>query len=62
MYRIPGGRFSPQQTNADATASLGLLYDETYTGDGVKVIELLAGGPLLNATSKISKGHHHRKN
>ncbi len=51
-----GGRYAPQQTNADATASLGLLYDEMYTGDGVKVMELLPGGPLLNATSKISKG------
>jgi C-terminal processing protease CtpA/Prc len=51
-----GGRYSPQQTNADITASLGLLYDETYTGNGVKVMEMLAGGPLLNATSKIGKG------
>src|SRR5678816_4574548 len=29
-----GGRFAPQQQNTDATASLGLLYDETYDSDG----------------------------
>ena len=51
-----GGRYTPPQVNTDVTASLGLIYDETYTGEGLKVMELLAGGPLLNATSRISKG------
>ncbi len=51
-----GGRYAPPQVNTDATASLGLLYDETYDGDGVKVMEVLEGGPLLNAKSKIMKG------
>ena len=51
-----GGRFAREQQNTDVTASLGLLYDETYTGSGVKVVEVLEGGPLTNAVSKVSKG------
>lgn len=51
-----GGRYRPVQTNTDATASLGLLYDETYTGDGIKVMEVLEGGPFMNAKTKITKG------
>ncbi|MEJ7913282.1 MAG: S41 family peptidase [Chitinophagaceae bacterium] len=51
-----GGRYSPLQPNGDATASLGLLYDETYTGAGIKVMEVLEGGPFINARTKISKG------
>jgi tricorn protease len=55
-----GGRYSPAAAGGpqtgDATASLGLLYDETYSGDGLKVTEVLEGGPLLNAKTKIKKG------
>lgn len=41
---------------ADRTASLGLLYDMTYTGDGLKVDEIVAGGPFDNAKTRIVKG------
>ena len=51
-----GGRYSREQQNTDATASLGLLYDEMYDGDGVKVMEVLEGGPFINAKTKIKKG------
>ena len=51
-----GGRFSPQQQNTDATASLGMLYDESYDGKGLKVMEVLEGGPFTNAKTKIKKG------
>lgn len=51
-----GGRYAPQQQNTDATASLGLLYDETYEGAGLKVMEVLEGGPIMNAKTKIKKG------
>jgi len=55
-----GGRYSPAAAGGpqtgDATASLGLLYDETYDGDGLKVTEVLEGGPVLNAKTKIKKG------
>jgi Tol biopolymer transport system component len=51
-----GGRYTPPQQNTDATASLGMLYDETYEGDGLKVMEVLEGGPFVNAKTKIKKG------
>jgi C-terminal processing protease CtpA/Prc len=51
-----GGRYAAPQQNTDATASLGLLYDETYSGEGVKVMEVLEGGPFINARTKIKKG------
>lgn len=51
-----GGRYSRPEENSDITASLGLLYDETWAGDGVKVMEVIEGGPLLNAKTKIGQG------
>jgi tricorn protease len=51
-----GGRFAPPQLNTDATASLGLLYDEMFEGPGMKVMEVLTGGPFVNASTKIKKG------
>ena len=51
-----GGRYAPPQVNTDATASLGLLYDEMYKGEGIKVMEVLEGGPFTNAKTKIKKG------
>lgn len=51
-----GGRYSPPQINTDITASLGMLYDETYEGEGVKIMEVLLGGPLANAKTNIKKG------
>jgi tricorn protease len=51
-----GGRYSPIMQNPDATAALGLLYDETYTGNGLKVTEVIAGGPVAKAISNIKPG------
>ena len=51
-----GGRYSPRSDNGDMTASLGLLFDENYAGKGIKVTEVLSGGPLDNAKSKIKQG------
>lgn len=51
-----GGRYSPQPLNPDNTAALGLLYDEAYTGKGIKVMEVIAEGPADNAKSKIKPG------
>jgi len=43
--------------NSDATASLGLLYDYSYTGDGVKVADVIEGGPVDLAASSIKAGN-----
>jgi tricorn protease len=42
---------------ADQTATLGVFYDYAYTGNGVKVAEVIEGGPLDKANSKIRPGN-----
>lgn len=55
-----GGRYNPAAMGGpqtgDATASLGMLYDEMHEGAGLKVMEVLEGGPITNAKTKIRKG------
>lgn len=51
-----GGRYRPRASNPDRTAALGLLYDETYTGNGLKITEVIAGGPVDKATTKVKAG------
>ncbi|NML41979.1 peptidase S41 [Chitinophaga sp. G-6-1-13] len=51
-----GGRYSPMRPDGDATASLGLLFDERFTKDGLKVDEIIAGGPFDRAGSKMKAG------
>ena len=52
-----GGRYYPNTQDGDVTAALGLLYDETYTGNGLKIDEVIAGGPFDKAASKLKKGN-----
>lgn len=50
-----GGRYTrPSKQTDDVTAQLGLLYDMTYAGDGMKVAEVLKGGPFDRASSKVN--------
>ena len=52
-----GGRYSPMGTaNDDRTASLGLLYDMTYPGNGYKVEEVVAGSPFDRSDSYVVPG------
>lgn len=52
-----GGRYRGiSDSQADRTAQLGLLYDLKYTGDGLKVDEVLVGGPFDRADSKLTPG------
>ncbi|MBD5241756.1 MAG: peptidase S41 [Barnesiella sp.] len=50
-----GGRYYGPGAS-DATASLGLLYDWNFEGDGLKVSEVIAGGPFDRASSKVKAG------
>ena len=50
-----GGRHRPA-SNSIPTASLGLLFDMTYTGAGLKVEEVLKDGPFDHANIKVSQG------
>jgi len=51
-----GARFRVPQEGADETASLGLVFDPTHTGDGLKIAEVLKGGPCARAGSRIAAG------
>jgi len=50
-----GGRYYGPGAK-DATASLGLLYDLNYNGDGLKVSEIVEGGPFDRATTHMKAG------
>ena len=50
-----GGRYYPSG-NGDATMNLGLLYDYTYTGTGLKIDEVVAKGPFDRASSRVKAG------
>lgn len=50
-----GCRYSGSGT-PDATASLGLLYDLNYDGNGLRVAEVLKNGPFGRASSKMAPG------
>ena len=50
-----GGRYGGRSA-VQATAQLGLLYDLTYTGKGLKVAEVLKGGPFDHANLKLKAG------
>jgi len=51
-----GGRFRPTRPGADVTASLGFFPDPAHTGEGVKVLEVIEGGPLTKAGTKVAAG------
>ena len=42
--------------NCPETASLGAFFDNAYSGEGLKIEEILAKGPLTKADTKIRKG------
>ena len=50
-----GGRYYPNG-GSEATARLGLLFDWTYTGQGLKVDEVLAKGPFGRSKSQVRRG------
>lgn len=52
-----GCYYRPTSPTGDQTASLGLFYDDAFTGDGLKVAEVIAGGPLDKATARLRAGH-----
>jgi len=52
-----GASYRPNTPHTDVTGSLGLFYDDAFNGDGLKVAEVIAGGPLDKATSRLRAGH-----
>jgi Tol biopolymer transport system component/C-terminal processing protease CtpA/Prc len=51
-----GARYRNQAENGDRTACLGLFYDESHTGKGLKIAEVMAKGPAVKDDSKIKAG------
>ncbi|MBD5213491.1 MAG: peptidase S41 [Bacteroidales bacterium] len=52
-----GSRYRPGASKeADRTATLGLFYDMTYTGQGLKVEEIIKDGPFDRASSAMKPG------
>jgi len=51
-----GGRFNDDIKNGDATASLGIFMDYEHKGNGIKIAEVIKGGPLDKANFKLKPG------
>jgi tricorn protease len=48
-----GSGHRPDRSDADRTASLGFFPDPAWNGDGIRILEILTGGPLEKADSRI---------
>lgn len=51
-----GARFSSNAANDDATASLGIFMDYDHKGNGIRIEEIIAGGPLDKAKIAVKAG------
>ncbi len=51
-----GAFYGSDQPLGDKTAGLGLFYDQDFTGDGLKIEEIMPKNPVVTSVSKIKKG------
>ena len=51
-----GARYGASESTDDATASLGIFYDQSYDGVGMRVVEVIKNGPLDQAGMDIEPG------
>ena len=51
-----GSRYSRSVDMGDATAALGIFWDYDFEGDGIKITEVIAGGPLDKEGIDVEKG------
>lgn len=51
-----GGRARGSFENPDATASLGIFMDYEFKEDGIKILEVIEGGPLDKADFEVEAG------
>ena len=51
-----GARYRGRMSGADATASLGIFIDYKHKGNGIKIAEIIKGGPLDKNSLKVKKG------
>ncbi|MBR5631465.1 MAG: PD40 domain-containing protein [Bacteroidales bacterium] len=51
-----GSGYRPSSRGGDATAEFGVLLDLDYKGDGLKIAEVVEGGPFDKKNSKVKAG------
>ncbi|HLW50212.1 MAG TPA: S41 family peptidase [Sphingobacteriaceae bacterium] len=51
-----GARYSSSKPDGDQTASLGILMDYEHKEDGIKIAEILMGGPMDKASLQVTPG------
>lgn len=51
-----GARYSTSMENADATGALGIFFDYSHAGTGIKITEVIQGGPLDKAGFDVRPG------
>ncbi|HSW28397.1 MAG TPA: S41 family peptidase [Longimicrobiales bacterium] len=51
-----GARYAASEPTDDATASLGIFYDQAWDGPGIKVVEVIRNGPLDKAGMDVQPG------
>ncbi|MDE6262972.1 MAG: PDZ domain-containing protein, partial [Muribaculaceae bacterium] len=51
-----GSGYRPNRGADEQTADLGVIYDLTYAGPGLKIAEIVKGSPLDRADSQLRKG------
>ncbi|MCP4654257.1 MAG: peptidase S41 [bacterium] len=51
-----GASYRRSRRDGDETASLGLFYDQTHSGPGLRIAEVIKGSPVRTSDSKIRAG------
>ena len=51
-----GARYNPSDDGDDATALLGIFYDQSERSDGIRITEVLEGGPLDRSDVELEPG------
>lgn len=51
-----GARFGSSEPTDDATASLGIFYDQQHDGPGIRVVEVMKNGPLDREGMEVEPG------
>jgi Tol biopolymer transport system component/C-terminal processing protease CtpA/Prc len=51
-----GCRYRPTRTDSDETGALGFFPDPNHAGDGIAILEVIEGGPLQQAGTRVKPG------
>ncbi len=51
-----GGRYRLRDSDGDATASIGVYFDQQWTGEGMRIADIMPKGPLDEVGSDVGPG------